>query len=123
MLPRGLERVTLTPGSTAPDGSEAVPPMAPTPCAVAGSVEHSQNDKTTMVLPTKSLAIIVTPLFDTARRVPCDCSDDREHTPGIVGERNSRQKKLGRRRHVPRAIGDGYSTIACITAFSKSRLS
>jgi hypothetical protein len=40
-----------------------VPPIAPTPCAIAGSVEPIHNDNTAMLL-TKSLAVIVTPLFD-----------------------------------------------------------
>src|SRR5712691_2715769 len=87
MVPRGLERVTVAPGSTAPDASETVPPIAPTPCAAAGSVENIQNDNTTMLLPTRPLALIVTPLFDVARQgFQCDGSDDREHTPPAIAE-------------------------------------
>src|SRR6185295_15867550 len=83
MLPRGLERVTLTPGRTAPDGSVTVPPIAPTPCARAGSVEHTENDNTTRLLPTKCLALIVPlPLFGLTGGVSdCEGSDGREHTP------------------------------------------
>src|SRR5229473_3351098 len=58
MLPWGLESVTVTPGSTAPDASAIVPPIAPTPCAIAGSVEHAPNTNTAMPLPTKSLALM-----------------------------------------------------------------
>src|SRR5436189_307058 len=82
MDPRGLERVTVAPGSTAPDASETVPPIAPTPCAAAGSEEHIQNDNTTMLLPTKSLALIVIPLFGVAGQgFQCDSPDHRKHTP------------------------------------------
>src|SRR6185295_19074548 len=81
MVPRGLESLTVTPGSTAPDGSDMVPPIAPTPCAMAGIVEHIQNDNTTMRL-TKSRALIVIPFLSTCQvGFPSSCSDDREHTP------------------------------------------
>src|SRR5437762_2127318 len=87
MVPRGLDRVTFTPGSTAPDGSEMVPPIAPTPCAIASRVEHIQHDNMTMRR-TKSLALIVIPLFDTAGRVfRCDCLDDRERSSVLQAER------------------------------------
>jgi hypothetical protein len=79
-----LDSVTFTPGSTAADASETVPPIAPTPCAAAGSVEPIQNDNTTILPPTKSLAVMVTPLFDLAGGIQRDCSDAREHTPGIA---------------------------------------
>src|SRR5437762_13670714 len=60
MLPRGLDSVTDAPGNTAPDGSVMVPPIAPTPCADTGSVEHAHHARTTMIL-TKRGAVIVIP--------------------------------------------------------------
>src|SRR6266852_785444 len=60
MLPRGLDSVTVAPGNTAPDESVMVPPIAPTPCANTGGVEHAQNANTTTIL-TRRGAVIVIP--------------------------------------------------------------
>src|SRR6266568_1276511 len=60
MLPRGLDSVTVAPGNTAPDESVMVPPIAPTPCANTGSVEHAHNANTITIL-TKRDAVIVIP--------------------------------------------------------------
>src|SRR2546428_9107111 len=60
MLPRGLDSVTVAPGNTAPDESVIVPPIAPTPCANTGGVEHTHNTNATTIL-TKRRAIIVIP--------------------------------------------------------------
>src|SRR3954467_14630447 len=61
MLPRGLERETVAPGSTAPEASATVPAMAPTPCAAAGCGRHITHAETTMML-TKRDPVIVKPL-------------------------------------------------------------
>src|SRR5262252_7320011 len=58
MLPRGLESVTVTPGITAPDASVTVPPIPPTPCAMAGRNGHAHSANTTVSL-TKRLTVIV----------------------------------------------------------------
>src|SRR4051794_1607810 len=58
MLPRGLERVTVAPGSTAPEASVTVPAIAPTPCALAGRGKAITHADTTMML-TKRDAVIV----------------------------------------------------------------
>src|SRR5262249_5275119 len=68
MLPRGLDSVTVAPGSTAPDESVMVPPIAPTPCATAGRGEHAHNATATMIL-TKRDAAMAIPL----NRAPFRC--------------------------------------------------
>src|SRR6185295_16222204 len=85
------DRATDTPGSTAPEESEMVPPIAPTPCAIAGSAEPIHNDNTAMLL-TKSLAVIVTPLFDrrsNGREVRRRLPDGDPFGPGQGGNVNN----------------------------------
>src|SRR5437899_9915542 len=79
MLPRGLDSVTDAPGSTAPDESVMVPPIAPTPCADTGSVEHAHHASTTTIL-TKRGAVIVIP--SCQRGFVGTVRFEREHTPG-----------------------------------------
>src|SRR5262245_26744588 len=78
MLPRGLESVTVTPGITAPDASVTVPPIPPTPCAIAGRSGHVHSANTTVSL-TKRLAVIVIVL--SSGRFRRNYSIAREHTP------------------------------------------
>src|SRR5947209_8385447 len=51
IVPPGLDSVTLTPGSTAPEESIMVPPIAPTPCAIAATDTQQHNSRTTPILP------------------------------------------------------------------------
>src|SRR6185436_12756843 len=99
MLPRGLERATVTPGSIAPDASVTVPPIAPTPCAAAGAASI-QNDHTRTPLRTKSLTLIVTPpLRRLAKREqpsgPFRCA---EHTPALSNGRSGDERVAQDRR-------------------------
>src|SRR5438093_13689184 len=78
MLPRGLDSVTDAPGNTAPDESVMVPPIAPTPCADNGSVEHAHHPTTTTIL-MKRRAVIVIP--SCQRGFVGSVRFEREHTP------------------------------------------
>src|SRR5437762_12365557 len=78
MLPRGLDSVTDAPGNTAPDESVMVPPIAPTPCADTGSVEHAHHPTTTTIL-TKRGAVSVIPSFQ--RGLVASVRFEREKTP------------------------------------------
>src|SRR5438128_11571446 len=80
MLPRGLDSVTVAPGNTAPDESVMLPPIAPTPCANTGGVEHAHNANTTTIL-TKRGAVILIPSCQRGFR--WDGSIEREHTPAV----------------------------------------
>src|SRR5262245_2398010 len=86
MLPRGLESVTVTPGITAPDASVTVPPIAPTPCAIAGRSGHAHSANTTVSL-TKRLTVIV--IFLSSGRFRRNYSIAREHTPPRPARRDS----------------------------------
>src|SRR5436853_7672866 len=80
MLPRGFERVTVAPGSTAPEASVTVPAIAPTPCAVADRGRDITHADTTMML-TKRDPVIVIPL--AIRRLWWRGSIEREDTPRL----------------------------------------
>src|SRR5438093_1004967 len=67
--------------STAPDESVTVPPIAPTPCANAGSVEHAHNADATTIL-TKRDAVIVIP--SCQRGFVGTARFEREHTPRLM---------------------------------------
>src|SRR3954470_1682222 len=54
MVP-GLIKVIVTPGSTAPDSSTTVPPMAPTPCAAAGC----ENNNTARIATPQCQGVLV----------------------------------------------------------------
>src|SRR5438477_1473163 len=80
MLPCGLDSVTVAPGSTAPDESVTVPPIAPTPCANTGGVAHAHNANATTIV-TKRGAVIVIPFcqrgflgrFDSSESIHLRC--------------------------------------------------
>src|SRR3954447_24261419 len=59
MLPRGLERVTVAPGRTAPEASVTVPAIAPTPCAAAGRGRHITHADTTTMLTMRDPVIVL----------------------------------------------------------------
>src|SRR5437773_132575 len=82
MLPLGLESVTVTPGRTASELSAMVPPIAPTPCADAGSVADAQNNSTATDLFTTLFALMVNlSSSSTADRAFCRA---REYTQGSI---------------------------------------
>ena len=59
----GLDSVAVTPGSTAPDASVIVPPIAPTPCAAAGRVAEIENSSTAMQHPPTFLVVMMSLSF------------------------------------------------------------
>src|SRR5439155_21293319 len=81
MLPCGLDSVTVAPGSTAPDESVTVPPIAPTPCANTGGVAHAHNANAMTIL-TKRFAVIVIP--SCQRGFVGTVGFARDHTPRLL---------------------------------------
>ena len=58
MVPRGLESVTVAPGRTAPELSAIVPPIAPTPWAIAGVVQHARHTSSPMLVVVKNRTVM-----------------------------------------------------------------
>ena len=52
--------VTVAPGKTAPVESITVPPIAPTPWAIAGETEKSKTEKRTRLVDRKRVPLIAT---------------------------------------------------------------